>query len=259
MIRAVRRAGDAGGVDELALAQGQELGPHQRARPVHVNRPSTSATLHTPVALKAKPATAAMSSSGMIRHDVGDPHQHGVDPARRSSRRWRRARRRSCTASTASTKMTTSVCCTPRIVSANMSRAVLVVEPERVVAEVDAGAAEPGGPQRHRRAWSAAMGTRPCCSRTSTTRGSGPSRCSCGQQEDADEQDQRHHRPLVAEEATADDLALAEAGDLLLLEGLLVGWRGHARRVGQLELERVGHREAGDVARARSRGCGAWS
>ena len=37
-----------------------------RASPVHRNSPSTSATLHTPLAPSAKPATAAISSSGMM-------------------------------------------------------------------------------------------------------------------------------------------------------------------------------------------------
>ena len=33
MIRRVGRAGDARGVDELPLAQGQELGPHEPGQP----------------------------------------------------------------------------------------------------------------------------------------------------------------------------------------------------------------------------------
>ena len=126
------------------------------------------------------------------------------------------------------TRMTTSVVCTPFIVIANMSLPTSLSTPNgwspswMPAPPSHDGRSDIVGPS------SATVGTTSVCAPLPPT-GDRPGPDARDRREhDEREHDQRDHRALVAEEPPADDLHLAEPGDLFLLEQLLVGDDGSA-------------------------------
>ena len=118
--------------------------------------------------------------------------------------------------------MTTRVICTPRIVSANMSLPFSLSRPNGWSPSWMPAPPSHVGRSDIVGAWSGFGGTTSVWSHFHQP-GIGPSpMLVIASSTMNDEHDQRDHRALVAEEPPAHDLALAEAGDLALLEALLV-------------------------------------
>ncbi len=151
-------AGDAGGVDELALAKGKELGPHEAGEAGPREQPQNEGD--APDAGGAETVAGDRGDEQERDHedDVREAHQRRVHPppvvpgegsdhdADRDGEGGQHEDH------------------DERLLhAAHRQRehvaGLLVVEAERVVADRDAGTAEPRRPQRHRRACSGFGGT----------------------------------------------------------------------------------------------------